>query len=97
MKNAVFNILICGALGIELIFFGYFYFYGNNGYKKIKELRELQEDIQISLADKQRQVKELEKKIYDFKTYPYYKEKIIREQLQMMRVDEVIYKNHNKE
>ncbi|MBY0109648.1 MAG: septum formation initiator family protein [Candidatus Babeliaceae bacterium] len=92
MKNSAFNILIGSALGAELIFFGYFYFYGSNGYKKIKELRELQENIQISVADTQKQVKELEKKIYDFKTYPYYKEKIIRELLQMMHDDEVIYK-----
>ena len=34
----------------------------------------------------------LEKQLDDFKKYPYYKEKIIREQLQMIKPNEVIYK-----
>lgn len=92
MKNYLFLLVIISALVAELIFFGYFYFYGTHGYKKIKELKELHENIQLSVADMQRQVMELEKKLYDFKTYPYYKEKIIREKLQMMRENEVIYK-----
>lgn len=92
MKNSVFLLLVSSTLVIEFVFFGYFYFFGANGYKKIKELRELQENIQVSVADMERQVKELEKKLYDFKTYPYYKEKIIREQLQMMLDNEIIYK-----
>ncbi len=92
MKNSVFVMLVSSALVVELIFFTYFYFVGDHGYKKIKELQELQENIQVSVTDMQRQVNELEKKLYDFKTYPYYKEKIIREQLQMMRDNEVIYK-----
>jgi cell division protein FtsB len=92
MKNSVFVLLVSSALVVELIFFGYFYFSGTNGYQKIKELQELQENIQLSVADMQRQVRELEVKLYDFKTYPYYKEKIIREQLQMMHENEVIYK-----
>jgi cell division protein FtsB len=92
MKNSVFVMLVSSALVVELIFFGYFYFAGANGYKKIKELHELHENIYVSVTEMQRQVNELEKKLYDFKTYPYYKEKIIREQLQMMRDNEVIYK-----
>ena len=92
MKNSVFIVMVSSVLVAELIFFGYFYFFGAYGYKKIKELGELQENINLSVVDMQRQVMELEKKLYDFKTYPYYKEKIIREQLQMMRENEVIYK-----
>jgi cell division protein FtsB len=92
MKNVVFVSLVSSALVFEIIFFGYFYFFGANGHKKIKELRELKENIQVSVVDMERQVKELEKKLYDFKTYPYYKEKIIREQLQMMHDNEIIYK-----
>lgn len=92
MKNSVFVMLVSSALVIELIFFGYFYFFGANGYQKIKELHALHENIQITVADMQRQVNELEKELYDFKTYPYYKEKIIREQLQMLHNNEVIYK-----
>ena len=55
-------------------------------------LTQLQENIHQVITDLQEEVNQLEKKLYDFKIYPYYKEKIIREQLQMMRPDEVIYK-----
>lgn len=84
--------MLGGLVCIELVLGGYFYFWGDSGYKKIAELHELHHAIELAVAQVQREVTELEKSIYDIKTYPYYKEKIVREQLQMLRPDEVIYK-----
>ncbi len=92
MKNLVFVSLLSGVVAIELMLFSYFYFFGTHSYKKICELTQLQENIHQVITDLQEEVNQLEKKLYDFKIYPYYKEKIVREQLQMMRPDEVIYK-----
>ena len=86
------------VLGIGVILFGevvlFVYYYGTSahGYIKIKELQEHKELLASELIQLHDQVRDLEKRLEDTRTYPYYKEKIIREQLQMMHQDEVLYK-----
>lgn len=92
MRNSIFIAIVSSLLVGELCLFFTLYFFGEHGYKKIRKLKQNQENIQFSVDDIRQQVSDLEKKLYDFKMYPYYKEKIIREQLQMIHTDNVIYK-----
>lgn len=90
MKKGI--LLLTALLGFEGTLFFYYYFFGEHGHKKIAELRQQQEHLTITVQQLQKEIEQLEKRLREFKEYPYYKEKIIREQLQMMKPDEVIYK-----
>lgn len=92
MKSSVVMVSLSSLAVLELILFLFFYFSGEHGYKKIKLLQSQHTVLESNVTDARRELVELEKRVHDFKTYPYYKEKIIREQLQMIKPNEVIYK-----
>ncbi len=89
MKKAA--VLLMGLLGFESALFFYYYFFGEHGHRKIRDLQQQQEHLTTTVQQLQKEIEQLEKRLREFKEYPYYKEKIIREQLQMMKPDEVIY------
>lgn len=75
----------------ELTAYGYYYFQGYQGFlgqqKVIKHSREIEKNITIV----QQEIQQLRAKILLFKTEPYYKEKIAREQLHMGFSHDIIY------
>jgi cell division protein FtsB len=90
-RNFFLTLCLCALIGECSVFF-YYYFFGAHGYKKIQELQTQQDALDQAVSEMKAEVAGLEKQLDDFKKYPYYKEKIIREQLQMIKPNEVIYK-----
>ncbi len=85
-----FSLTIALIVIIQVLFFLWSYFFGGSGYQKIESLREENQSLSISVAALEKRVHDLEKELDNFKKYPYYKEKIIREELQMLKPNETI-------
>lgn len=96
MKKNFFLLVCISALVGECGIFFYYYFFGAHGYRKIEALQAQQDTVDQAVRDIKATVTDLEKQLDNFKKYPYYKEKIIREQLQMIKPNEVIYKQSPK-
>lgn len=94
MNKSLFLSFWLSILALECIIFFGFYWYGANGYPKITQLRESLTALENHCTQTKAEVVDLEKQIHNIKTYPYHKEKIIREQLQMLNPNEVIYKKN---
>ncbi len=77
--------------GIEIVFFIGLYLFGPHGVKALVALQNENRQLQIEITQTQQEVLEVEKKIAQWNTYPLYKEKIAREQLQMACRGEEIY------
>lgn len=92
MKKLVLPLIILSALVLEITLFAYRYFSSEHGYKKMAQLKTHNASATKEVIMLKKEVADLEKQCADFKKYPYYKEKIIREELQMIKPDEIIYK-----
>lgn len=77
--------------GMEVVFFIGFYVCGPHGVKTLKALSNENNQLQLEITHARQEVIELEQKIVQWNTYPFYKEKIAREQLQMACKGEEIY------
>jgi len=85
------KILLRVLFSTELLVFCYVYMYGKNS---ISMLVGLQKDNSILLDQVHTQKQEiavLEGEIAQWEAYPFYKEKVAREQLQMARATEQVY------
>ena len=79
-------------LALELLFFGAYYFFAPYGIKRITKLRQENCNLNQSILLLRKDIATLTEKIDTITKYPYYKEKIAREQLQMMSPgDHVFY------
>ena len=78
-------------LGIELIaFFGNFLL-ADNGLRAINALKEENRQLSMHIDVLKKELFNLEEEILLRHKYPFYKEKIAREQLHMARKNETIY------
>jgi cell division protein FtsB len=79
-------------LMIEMLLFGYLYFFGHNGIQLLQQQRAEVVALHNKIIQSRAQVEQLENAIYAWQTDDFYKEKIAREQLQMARKgDELFY------
>lgn len=81
-------------LFIELAMFFGIYFFGSNGAKKINNLKDQEIKIKKEISELEQEVSKLEIYFNQLKTEPYksfYKEKIAREQLQLLKDDEELF------
>ncbi|MCL4361074.1 septum formation initiator family protein [Candidatus Dependentiae bacterium] len=76
---------------IEITIFFSFYFFGNEGYKKIKSLKIEKQNLEKNINSLNENINLLAIEIEDFKKFPYYKEKIAREHLQLAKKNDQIY------
>ena len=76
---------------VECVFFVIAYFTGTQGLSALRQLQKENAVIKEEITLVEKEISELQSAIDDWHHYPYYKEKIAREQLQMMRKNETIY------
>lgn len=79
-------------LVVEMVGFGYLYFFGNNGMQTLEKQRATVVGLQKNIVVLKGEIDQLEHEIYAWQTDDFYKEKVAREQLQMARKgDEIFY------
>ncbi len=83
MKPLTYKLLKLFLL-VECVLCALFYFLGDQGFPALLQLKKENQAIVEEIAALQREITQLSREIDDWHTYPYYKEKIAREQLQMM-------------
>lgn len=85
-------------LSLEIVTISFFYLFGVQGLPTLYRLKQENLTIEKEIQGLKLEVAELEKTIQEWHHYPYYKEKIAREQLQMAQQgDSVYYVYQNKE
>ena len=87
-----------GLLALEVIFFVGFYFYGSHGRRELSALQRDNVMLEGKVATLQKEIIHLNQEIDEWNTYPWYREKIARESLQMaFPGEEIFLLKHNKQ
>ncbi|HXW86389.1 MAG TPA: septum formation initiator family protein [Candidatus Bathyarchaeia archaeon] len=90
-KNAIkFFALSCLCLG-ECGGFGYLYWYGVYGKKAQKKVEEEYAVVIRQIAGVKKEIEDLEYDIVRWEKNSFYQEKIAREQLQMVKNNDIVY------
>ncbi len=91
MKLTLKKIFLLCLLATETVAFAWMYRYGTYGSQALHQLRQETATMQHEVDALQREVDDLEHEVVSWQSHSFYKEKIAREQLQMARVNDVIY------
>ncbi len=75
----------------EVVVFGWCYYQGARGVQAVQLLRKENEEIAQKIALLQEEVQDVDRQIVSWKTDPFFKEKIAREQLHMAHAGDEIY------
>lgn len=75
----------------EIFLFALFYYYGAHGLRVVNQLKQENQLLELQMAQVKQEIALLEQEINTWRTEPFYKEKLAREQLNMSRDDEEIY------
>lgn len=85
------KMVLRAIIGIELlVFFGY-YFWGSRGMPLLRVLRAENKKLIADSMVIEEDNAHLQKEIDEWHTYPFYKEKIAREELQFIQPGETVY------
>lgn len=84
-------------LGLEIVFFCAVYVFSKNGLPALRMLMQENRGIEQEIAHINDDIKQLECELLAWSKYPYYREKVAREQLHMACSDEIIYVLPEKE
>ncbi|MFA6065842.1 MAG: septum formation initiator family protein [Candidatus Babeliaceae bacterium] len=76
---------------VEIIFFGVYYVYAPHGLSYLIKFSQENNDMRMTMRDIQHDIEVLTGQVQDSTTFAYYKEKIAREQLQMMLPNEQVF------
>ncbi len=87
VKQMAFRIFFA----LEIIIFTSVYIFGPQGIYVLRAMHQENSVLEKTIEGLHLEIKELEDQIVAWKTYPFYKEKIAREQLQMARKDDQVY------
>ena len=87
----IVSTLLQVCLIIEIVLFAGVYLFGNRGMHALIALKKENDILEQEIVKTEREIALLRQEIDEWNLYPYYKEKIAREQLQMARKDEIIY------
>ncbi len=79
------------ALAGEIIIFGAVYFTSPSGFKALLSLKEDNKQLEGYIISIQDDITRLAHEIVEWDTYPWYKEKIAREELQMAYPGEEVF------
>lgn len=85
------KIIMRTVLGIEFFTFAWLYVYGPHGLQMLGRMKHENHILEQHVQTLQDDVRDFENKIVAWNAYPFYKEQVAREQLQMARKDEIIY------
>lgn len=88
LKRIFMKIVLC----VEMVLFGYVYFFGINGIAALQNQKLNVATLQKNIMLLNDEIARLKNEIYAWQTDDFYKEKVAREQLQMARKgDELFY------
>ncbi len=76
---------------VMVIQFGWFYYHGARGVHAVELLQKENEEIAKHISHMQEEVADIDCQIIGWKTDPFFKEKIAREQLHMAHRGDEIY------
>ena len=76
---------------VEVVLFGWFYYYGVGGMRDIAQLHEENSGLEQQIARAHQEIALKEQELSSWKSDPFYKEKLAREQLHMAKEGEEIY------
>jgi cell division protein FtsB len=91
MKKDMRHNIIKFFLSAEVITVLFFYLFGVQGLPALYRLKQENISIEQEIGVLQLEVANLAKTIQEWHDYPYYTEKIAREQLQMARQGDIVY------
>ena len=78
-------------LALEVLFFSGNYLVSNNGLHAIMILKRENNELSFDIMHIKKELHILENELIVWHTYPFYKEKVAREQLHMTKQNESIY------
>lgn len=87
IKRILFRFFLCSEMAVILLF----YLFGSQGIAQLFSLKEENSLLLVELAALENDVDNLESEIAQWKQYPFYKEKIAREQLHMAYANDTIF------
>jgi len=76
---------------VEIVVFIFVYVFGPQGMQALRHVQQENAVIEKNIHALRTEIQELEDTIIAWQTYPFYKEKIAREQLQMARKSDQVY------
>jgi len=76
---------------IEIIVFAWVYVFGPQGMQVLRDVQKENVTLEATITTLRSEMHQLEDQVVAWKTYPFYKEKIAREQLQMARKGDQVY------
>lgn len=75
----------------EIFLFAMFYCYGAHGLYAVNQLKQENKALEMQMAQVKQEIALLEDEINTWSTDHFYKEKLARERLNMLRDDEEVY------
>jgi len=91
MYYTVKQIIWRGIIGIECIFFCGFYIFGSRGLPLLKALRADNTAYIADIMVLEGEIAAIQKEIDEWHTYPFYQEKVAREELQLINSGDTVY------
>lgn len=76
---------------LEIVFLCTYYVYTKNGLPTIRKFQKENSSLQESVKSLTLAIDEIKSEITDLESFPYFQEKIAREQLQLMLPEEKIF------
>jgi cell division protein FtsB len=83
--------ILCVLLLLEVVGFSYTYFWGTQGIQVLWQAQAENKVAEEKNRVAEMQVAELVREVALWKTQPFYREKVAREQLQMCRKGDTVY------
>lgn len=83
--------IVRAVLCIQLSLYTVFYYYGQQGIQQIESMKHANLQTEQQIVQLQSDIETLTYELAQWHTFPFYKEKLAREQLQMARVGDIIY------
>jgi cell division protein FtsB len=76
---------------VEMIALTLYSLFGSSGIFMIQDAQKAYKKVQKEIQETQETINRLQNQVNDWKKYPFFKEQLAREQLQMARKNEVVY------
>ncbi len=76
---------------LEIVSVGTWYAFGSKGLPALRQLKQENVTLDARIHQLSSEINTLTREIADFKTYPYFREKIAREELQLIAPGDELY------
>lgn len=87
IKKIILRVFFIGEIAL---FLG-FYFFGAHGLPQIREYKKQNAQLVGDISQLEKQVSNITRELEEWETYPFYKERFARQELQMGKPGEELY------